>query len=253
VIFPKNRPALIAYVMGGDPDIEASERAAMACIEGGADILELGIPFTDPIADGPTIQAAAKRALASGTTLRKVLDLAARIHARAPEVPVVLMGYLNPVLAMGMDSYFEHCRNIGVSAFLCPDLPPDHLPANVPIDLPLMVAPTTTLERLDRIARAATGFIYYVSVTGTTGARRALSSDLVERLRFVRSRVTLPVVVGFGIHTAEQVRALAPHADGIAVGSAIVERSGDPPRVRDLVRTLRAAIGATDPRVSREC
>lgn len=238
ISFPSDRAALVTYLMGGD----ASEDAFMACIEGGADILEIGAPFTDPIADGPTIQAAAARALEKGTKLADVLSLAGRIHARAPHVPIVLMGYSNPALAMGLERFFENCRNTGVGAFLCPDLPADHAPKGAGIDLPLLVAPTTTEARLDRIAKTATGFLYYVSVTGTTGARRALPADVKDRLRFVRERTSLPVVVGFGIHAADQVRDLAPHADGIVVGSALVERSSDPARVRDLVRELRGAI-----------
>lgn len=235
----EKRAALVTYVMAGDPTIAASEAAVMACIESGADIVEIGIPFTDPIADGPTIQAAASRALRSGTTTADVLSLAARVHARAPDVPIVLMGYLNPILAM--PDFFERCE--GVSALLCPDLPADHvaLLRPGPVALPLLVAPTTPPERVETVARAASGFLYYVSVTGTTGARRTLPSDVAARLGVVRARSPLPVVVGFGVHAPEQVAALAPHADGVVVGSAIVERAAEASKVRALVGSLRAA------------
>jgi len=240
----RSTPALVTYAMAGDPDLPASERTLMACIEACADAIEIGMPFTDPVADGPVIQAAHTRALAAGTTTKRVLDLAARIHSRAPDVPIVLMGYLNPILAMGEQRFFEACEASGVSAVLCPDFPADHAFSfeKKSVFVPRLVAPTTPLDRIDFIARVAAGFLYYVSVTGTTGARRELPSDLASRLAAVRARSSLPVVVGFGVQSAEQVRALARHADGVVVGSAIVSRASNPSSVHAFVSSLKSGI-----------
>ncbi len=240
--FPKT-PALITYVMAGDPDLAASEASLDACLAGGADALEIGMPFTDPVADGPTIQAAAARALANRTTLRDVIDLSARMRRRT-SVPIILMGYLNPILAMGVERFFGTCASAGVSAVLVADLPADHAvllaetAARANIALPLLVAPTSDEARIDRIAAAATGFLYYVSVTGTTGVRRSLPPDLHKRLALVRSRTSLPLVVGFGIQSRDQIETLAPHVDGVVVGSAIVERAGDARTLRSFVSSL---------------
>ena len=240
--FPK-KPALITYVMAGDPDLATSEAALEACLDGGADALEIGMPFTDPVADGPTIQAAAARALANRTTMKDVLALAGRLRKRTP-VPIILMGYVNPIVALGPDRFFAACAEAGVSAVLAADLPADHAEllagpaAKNGISLPLLVAPTSDAGRIEKIAAAATGFLYYVSVTGTTGVRRALPTDLIARLQLVRSRTTLPLIVGFGIQSKEQVSALAPHVDGVVVGSAIVERARSATKVRDFVASL---------------
>jgi tryptophan synthase alpha chain len=235
--------SLITYVMAGDPTLDASEAALDACLDAGADALEIGMPFTDPVADGPTIQAAAARALANRTTLIDVIALAARMRAKT-RVPIILMGYLNPILAMGPERFYGACANAGISAVLVADLPADHASLLAPhaaaanVALPLLVAPTSDAARIDRIAAAASGFLYYVSVTGTTGVRRSLPPDLASRLALVRSRTQLPVVVGFGIQSREQVLELAPHVDGIVVGSAIVERAREPARVKEFVASL---------------
>ncbi|HEU4533828.1 MAG TPA: tryptophan synthase subunit alpha, partial [Polyangiaceae bacterium] len=209
----EGRAALVTYVMAGDPDPAASVEAALACVEGGADLLELGVPFSDPIADGPTIQKAALRALKAGTTLAACLEIAARVRERAA-VPIVLMGYLNPLLAFGEAKFFAACARAGVDAALVPDLPPEHAgalqaPARAAgVALPFLLAPTSTDARIASVSAAASGFVYYVSVTGVTGARSELPADLGERLARVRRAGSLPVIAGFGLSTPEQVAAV---------------------------------------------
>lgn len=251
----EGRAAFVAYVMAGDPDPDASVAAALACVEGGADLVELGVPFSDPIADGPTIQKAALRARAAGTTLATCLDVARRVRERA-DAPLVLMGYLNPILAFGEDAFFAACAAAGVDAALVPDLPPEHAaPLQAParargVHLPFLLAPTSTDARIASVAAAATGFVYYVSVTGVTGARAELPADLAARLALVREKSPVPVVAGFGLSTPEQVAAVGRRADGVAVGSAIVARVAEgggadaiAARVRDYVRALRGGLG----------
>jgi tryptophan synthase alpha chain len=246
--------ALVAYVMGGDPDLATSRAMALACAEGGADVLEIGVPFSDPIADGPTIQAAAERALAHRTSLFDCLALAASVRAASP-VPIVLMGYVNPILSYGERRFLEHCSETGVNGLIVPDLPPEEarslsaLAAARNVRLSFLVAPTSTPRRLEAACRATTGFVYVVSVTGVTGARRALAADVERSLAATRKVATTPVVVGFGISRPDQARALAPHADGVVVGSAIVSRiaEGGPTRtraarVRRFVRSLKSAL-----------
>jgi len=247
--------ALVTYVMAGDPDLATSRAMALACIEGGADLLELGIPFSDPIADGPTIQHAAERALAAGTTTRGVLEVAAAVRARAPSVPIALMGYLNPILAHGVEPFLDGCARAGVDALIVPDLLPEEaaelaVPAAARgVKLVFLLAPTSGPARIEAATRAATGFLYFVSVTGVTGARRALPAELGAQVAAVRARSAVPVVVGFGVSTPAQASELAPLADGVVVGSAIVSRiaEGGPraaraARVRRFVASLRRAL-----------
>jgi tryptophan synthase alpha chain len=256
----RGETALVTYVMGGDPDLATSERLALACVEGGADLVELGFPFSDPLADGPTLQQAAERALAAGTTLSGVLELAAALRRRT-DVPLVLMGYVNPVLAMGEARFLDRCQAAGVDAVILPDLPPEEagrlsaLAAERGVGLVSLLAPTSDAGRVRTAARAATGFVYYVSVTGVTGARSALPADVGERIAAVRAESPVPVVVGFGVSSPEQAGALAAHADGVVVGSAIAARiaegfaKGEAPdavvsRVRDFVSSLKAPLRA---------
>jgi tryptophan synthase alpha chain len=250
----EGRAALVTYVMAGDPDPDASVEAALACVEGGADLLELGVPFSDPIADGPTIQKAALRALKAGTTLSACLDVARRVRERSA-VPIVLMGYLNPILAFGEEAFFAACARAGVDAALVPDLPPEHAgPLRGPalahgVSLPFLLAPTSTDERIASVSAAATGFVYYVSVTGVTGARAELPPDLAARLALVCEKSQVPVIAGFGLSTPAQVAEVGRLAHGVVVGSAIVARvaeGGGPgaiaARVRDYVRELRGGL-----------
>ena len=240
----EGRTALVCYAMGGDGDTAALLRA----IDGaGADVIELGLPFSDPIADGPTLQAAATRALASGATLRLLFAEAGLLTLRAP---VVSMGYMNQIESMGVPAFVQAAARAGIAGVIVPDLPLEEAQpvrdalAAVGIDLVPLVAPTTSPERAARIAATARGFLYYVSVTGVTGARAALPEDLAARLRDLRAVSAAPVAVGFGISSPEQAAALRGHADGIVVGSAIValHHEKGPAAVAALVRSLRAAL-----------
>jgi tryptophan synthase alpha chain len=250
----EERAALVTYVMGGDPDPAASARLALACVAGGADLLEIGVPFSDPIADGPTIQLAAERALARGTTPRDCLAVVREIR-RHSQVPVALMGYLNPMLAQGMDGFLRDAARAGVDALIIPDLLPEEAgeigaqAARHGVALVFLVAPTSTPERVRAATAAATGFVYFVSVTGVTGARTSLPTDLAEAVQAVRAASKVPVVIGFGVSTPAQAEAFGALADGVVVGSAIVSRIAAPgaarareARVRRFVASLARAL-----------
>jgi tryptophan synthase alpha chain len=248
----RGRKALVVYVCAGDPDLASTERLVPALAEAGADIVELGVPFSDPLADGPTIQAASQRALKSGTSLSKVLDLVGRLRARGCEVPLVLFGYVNPILRMGLEPFVLRAAAAGVDAVLVPDLPLEESAALGTaaeargLALVLLAAPTTPPARLLAIGRATRGFLYFVSVTGVTGARTELPEELPSRLAAARATTQVPVAVGFGVSTPEQAKALAAHADAVVVGSALVEalHLGGADRGLALVRQLAAALRA---------
>jgi tryptophan synthase alpha chain len=249
-----NEAALVTYVMGGDPDLATSKAMALACVEGGADLLEIGVPFSDPIADGPTIQHAAERALARKTTPGDCLEVAAAVRARG-QTPVALMGYLNPMLAYGLERFVGDCAKAGVDALIVPDLLPEEagelsaLATARGVRTVFLLAPTSTPARVEAAARAATGFLYFVSVTGVTGARAPDPAEIGPRVAAIREKSAVPVVIGFGVSTPEQARALAPLADGVVVGSAIVRkiaergtREARAVRVARLVRSLKRAL-----------
>jgi tryptophan synthase alpha chain len=249
----RSEAAIVTYVMAGDPDLATSRAMALACVEGGADLLEIGMPFSDPIADGPTLQQAAERALAAGATTAGVLEVAAAVRSRS-QVPIALMGYLNPILAHGPERFFAACASAGVDALIVPDLLPEEsgelsaLAAARGVGMVFLLAPTSTPARVEAAVRAATGFVYFVSVTGVTGARAELPADLPAQLAAVRARSPVPVVVGFGVSTPAQARALAPLADGVVVGSAIVKRIAQggsrAERARRVTRFVRSLAGA---------
>jgi tryptophan synthase alpha chain len=247
-------PALVTYVMSGDPDVATSTAMALACVGGGADLLELGIPFSDPIADGPTIQHAAERALAAGTSTADVLAVAAGVRARS-QVPIALMGYLNPILAHGLVAFARDCQRAGVDALIVPDLLPEEAEEIAPVleqygvRTVFLLAPTSGPERVESAARAATGFLYFVSVTGVTGARKADPAEIGAQVKEIRARSHVPVVIGFGVSTPEEAKALGKLADGVVVGSAIVKRIAEggsraarAARVTRFVRSLRRAM-----------
>ncbi len=246
--------ALVTYVMGGDPDLATGRAMALACAEGGADLIELGVPFSDPIADGPTIQHAAERALAAGTTPADVLAIAAAVRARS-QVPIALMGYLNPILAHGLERFAKDCQRAGVDAVIVPDLLPEEAGEVTPllaahgVRTVFLLAPTSNPERVEAAARAATGFLYFVSVTGVTGARKAVPAEIGAQVRAIRARSPVPVVIGFGVSTPDEARALGTLADGVVVGSAIVKRIAEggtraarAERVRRFVRSLKRGL-----------
>jgi tryptophan synthase alpha chain len=223
------KPALVAYVTCGDPDLATTREIMLAAIEAGADVIELGVPFSDPVADGPVIQRASERALKHGTSLAQVLTMASEVRQQAQSTGLIVFSYLNPILRMGMEKFCKVARAAGVDGALVTDLPVEeaaqYLRAMRENDLApvFLAAPTSPDERLKRIADASRGFVYAVSRTGVTGQRQQLADDarkLVKRLR----RVTkLPIALGFGISTASQFEEVGEFADAVVVGSAIVE------------------------------
>lgn len=249
------RKALIPYLMAGDPSLQETEELVLALERAGADIIELGVPFSDPIADGPVIQKAAERALAAGASLKRILETVASLRRRT-QVPLVLMAYYNSIHAFGERAFCRAACDAGVDGLIVPDLPPEeagHLCAEAAAgpDIIFLVAPTSTPARRALIAKHSRSFIYYVSLTGTTGAKLATLGDITANVAKIRSTTTTPVAVGFGISTAEEAGAVAEVADGVVVGSAIVrqveQHRHDPGlsgHVERFVGTLRAALGA---------
>ena len=223
------RAALVAYITAGDPNPERTVELARALRRGGADVLELGVPFSDPIADGPTNQRAAQRALAAGTTLARVLEIVREIRS-SEDIPIVLFTYSNPVIQYGIDRFAEDGAAAGVDGVLFTDAPVEEIQRFSPalqragLDPILLATPTSTKERMKAASRQGKGFLYLVSRTGVTGARRELESALADQVRLAKKVSRIPVVVGFGISTPVQVARVAAMADGVVVGSAIVDR-----------------------------
>jgi tryptophan synthase alpha chain len=225
----EGRAALVTYVMCGDPDIETSLAIVKALPSAGADVIELGMPFTDPMADGPAIQAAGLRALKAGATLRKTLDVVRRFREGDDATPIVLMGYYNPIYIYGVDAFLTDAKAAGVDGLIVVDLPPEEdtelcLPAlDAGVNFIRLATPTTDDKRLPAVLANTSGFVYYVSITGITGAGSADESSVSQAVARIKRHTQLPVCVGFGIRTPDQARAIASHADGIAVGTALVE------------------------------
>jgi len=224
----ERRAAFVPYLTAGDPDLETTAELVAALERAGADVVELGVPFSDPIADGPVNQAAAERALDAGTTLTGILAQVARLRARTP-VPIVLFTYFNPVFRYGIERFAEHAADSGVDGVLVVDLPPEEARGEYldtlraqGLDAIFLLAPTSTRERVAAVAAVASGFVYYVSRTGVTGERGELPRELAREVKALRKRLKLPVAVGFGISTPEQAAAVARVADGVVVGSALV-------------------------------
>lgn len=221
------RPLLMPYAVGGFPDLDGSLAILRAYLESGADLVEIGVPFSDPLADGPVIQAASQAALRRGVRPRDVLKLAGQVAAEGGRV--VLLCYLNPILALGVERFFSLCQEEGIAGVVVPDLPAEEASElqgaarTRGLDVVLLAAPTSTDARLERIAQAASGFIYCVSTTGVTGVRPSLRSDLPDFVARVRRYSSLPLAVGFGVSTAEHAEEVARYADGVIIGSALVE------------------------------
>ena len=244
-----NGPALVTFVTAGDGPTPAILDALVA---GGADVIELGMPFTDPMADGPVIQAANLRSLAAGTTTADILTLARDFRARHPQVPLVLMGYANPMVRRGPEWFAAQCAEAGVDGVICVDLPPEEDELAAPLRAagiaPIRLAtPTTDAARLPAVLDGASGFLYYVSVAGITGLQQAAQGSIEDAVAKLKAATTLPVAVGFGIRTPEQAAAIARVADGVVVGSAIVEIVGQygadaAPHVEAYVRSLAEAV-----------
>jgi tryptophan synthase alpha chain len=245
----ENRAAFVGYLCAGDPDFESSVEACRAVIESGVDILELGVPFSDPLADGLTNQLAAQRALESGMTSNRVLDLVRAVREFS-EVPLVFYTYYNLVFAQGSEAYAERAKAAGVDGILTLDLPPEeadeHLEACAKHDIKtvFIVAPTTPDSRLEIICKATTGFVYYVSREGVTGEQASMSDSIQANVAQIKQHTDLPVVVGFGISSADHVQTVAQAADGVVVGSAIVNCVAANPGDRQaIVDSLRAKMG----------
>jgi tryptophan synthase alpha chain len=248
--FAKGHPALVTFVTAGDGPTAA---ILDALVEGGADVIELGMPFTDPMADGPAIQAANIRSLTAGTKTADILALAKAFRSRHPEVPLVLMGYANPMTIRGAKWFAEAAEDAGVDGVICVDIPPEEDaelgPAvrAVGIDPIRLATPTTDAARLPAVLDGASGFLYYVSVAGITGLQQAAQTSIDEAVARLKAQTDLPIAVGFGIRTPEQAAAIAKVADGVVVGSAIVELVGQhgmdaPAHVRAYIQALSAAI-----------
>jgi tryptophan synthase alpha chain len=224
-----NRPGLVVYVTCGDPDLATTRNIVLAAIASGADVIELGVPFSDPVADGPVIQRASERALKRDTSLSQVLTLAAEVRQQAQSAGLVVFSYLNPILRMGMEKFCKVARHAGIDGVLLTDLPVEeageYLQATRAHDLTpiFLAAPTSPDERLKRIAQASQGFVYAVSRTGVTGARQELANDAKKLVRRLRRVTKLPIALGFGISTPEQFTHVGHFADAVVVGSAIVE------------------------------
>jgi tryptophan synthase alpha chain len=246
------KPSLVTYVTCGDPDLATTREIVLAAIASGADVIELGVPFSDPVADGPVIQRASERALRGGTTLAQVLTLAAEIRQHAQSTGLIIFSYWNPILRMGLEKFCRVARHAGIDGALVTDLPVEeageylrHMRQN-DLATVFLAAPTSTDERLKQIAGASTGFVYAVSRIGVTGARQQLATDAQKLVRRMRRHTSLPVAVGFGISTAAQFSAVGKFADAVVVGSAIVEtierNSGkEAGAVAEFVTRLRSA------------
>jgi tryptophan synthase alpha chain len=252
----RGEKALIAYLMAGDPGLAETEQLVLALERAGADIIELGVPFSDPIADGPVIQQAAERALRNGTSLAQVLALVTSLRRRT-EIPVVLMLYYNTIHAMGTEVFCNAAQEAGVDGLIVPDLPPDEAePLKVPAEtaglrLIFLLAPTSTARRRRLVARQSRGFLYYVSLTGITGAQLPDVGEVGQKVEQIRRITALPVAVGFGVATPEDAAQVAKVADGVIIGSAIVKRIASHQQdgsmvgnVAEFVRSLKTALVA---------
>jgi tryptophan synthase alpha chain len=242
------KKAFIPYIMAGDPNLARTAELIGILEDCGADIIELGVPFSDPLADGPTIQKAAQRALSEGVTLHKVIDLVSDVRKRT-QTPIVLMTYYNPIFHYGEERFVRDASAAGADGIIVPDLPPEEA-GNIlsfsrksDFDIIFLVAPTSTEDRVGRVAKSSRGFIYYVSITGITGSKLSMDPSIASHVSKIRSMSGKPVAVGFGISTPEEASEVARFADGVIVGSAIVKRAADPEgALKEYLLSLRKAI-----------
>ena len=247
-VLGKKGKVFIPYIMAGDPDINRTRELIRILEDCGADIIELGVPFSDPLADGPTIQKAAQRALDEGVTLKKVIEFVAESR-RSTQIPVILMTYYNPVFKYGEERFVLDASAAGVDGIIVPDLPPDEAGNLIRyakksgLDTIFLLAPTSTNDRILKVAKASTGFIYYVPITGITGSKLALDSSIEGHIARIRSVTAKPVAVGFGISTPEEAAGISRFADGVIVGSAIVKRVEElDGELKSYLMSLRSAI-----------
>ena len=247
--FEQNHSAFMPYTVLGYPTRQASLETVQTLVKAGADLLELGIPFSDPLADGPTIQAATQKSLENGTTLKDCIAMTRELRDQGVDTPALLMGYVNPMLAYGLESFVADAAVAGVDGLIVPDLPPEEakelegLCQEQGLALVYLLAPTSTPDRIERVAKQSSGFIYLVSLTGVTGARNQLAEGLSDFIQRVREKTETPLAVGFGIGNGEQAKNVAQHADGVIVGSALVKRAGvSNDEVYALATELREAL-----------
>ncbi len=251
--FAKGHPALVCFITGGDPAPDATPAILDALVEGGADVIELGMPFTDPMADGPAIQAANLRALAAGTKTADIFRIATDFRARHPETPLVLMGYANPMTIRGPQWFADECAKAGVDGVICVDIPPEEDAELGPplrdagVSLIRLATPTTDAARLPAVLEGSSGFLYYVSVAGITGMQQAAIESIEANVSRIKQSSAIPVAVGFGVRTPEQAAPIARVADGVVVGSALIDlvaqhgaKAAGP--VKELTRALADAV-----------
>ncbi len=243
----EGKKAFVAYIMAGDPDPETSLTIMRKLPEAGVDVIELGLPFTDPMADGPTIQLAGQRALNAGMTLQKTLDMATEFRKENDTTPIVQMGYYNPIFSRGVDRFLDDAKAAGIDGLIVVDLPPEEddelcIPAQkAGMNFIRLATPTTDDRRLPKVLQNTSGFVYYVSITGITGSAEASAEAVAPEVKRIKSATDLPVIVGFGVRTPETARNIASVADGTVVGSAIVAQIADgktPDEVAAYVKTL---------------
>jgi len=239
------KKAFVAYVMAGDPDYATSLEIVKGLPAAGVDVIELGIPFTDPMADGPTIQLAGQRALEAGQTLQKTLDMATAFRETDPTTPIVLMGYYNPIHNRGVARFLEDAKSAGIDGLIVVDLPPEEdeelcIPAQAAgLNFIRLATPTTDAKRLPKVLTNTSGFLYYVSITGITGAAEAEAKAVAPEVTRIKASTDLPVIVGFGVKTPGTAEAIAGVADGTVVGSAIVDRIGRGDSVADVLAFVK--------------
>ncbi len=255
----ESKTALIPYVMTGDPQPEVTLPLMHAMVEAGANIIELGAPFSDPMADGPVIQAAAERSLVFNTSLHDVFEVARQFREKDQQTPIVMMGYLNPIEVMGYESFARQAAQSGIDGVITVDMPPEEADEYIAalrgqsMDPVFLIAPTTTEQRIEKIGSVASGFVYYVSLKGVTGAATLDVEAVAQRLKLIRQHIDLPIGVGFGIGDADAAAKVSACSDAVVVGSAIVKRMAVPGEktativrdVTDLLKSMREAMDAT--------
>jgi len=242
------KKAFIPYIMAGDPSLEKTKDIVFLFEECGADIIELGVPFSDPLADGPTIQRASERALRNGVTLRKVISLVIDVRQKT-QIPIVLMTYYNPVFKYRENDFIKDAKDAGVDGVIIPDLPPDEakdfikMSKKAGLNTVFLLAPTSTEDRIQKVIKSSSGFIYYVSITGITGANLSLDGSMEVLISKIKGYTDTPVAVGFGVSTAEDASAVAGVSDGVIIGSAIVKKVQESPdQLKQYLVSLREAI-----------
>lgn len=240
------KKAFVAYVMAGDPDYDTSLEVVKGLPAAGVDIIELGLPFTDPMADGPTIQLAGQRALAAGQTLQKTLDLATEFRKEDNTTPIVLMGYYNPIYNRGVETFLTDAKAAGIDGLIVVDLPPEEddelcIPAQAAgLNFIRLATPTTDAKRLPKVLQNTSGFVYYVSITGITGSAEAEAVDVAPDVERIKASTDLPIIVGFGINTPAKAEAIAGISDGAVVGSAIVSKIGKGESPQDVLAFVKS-------------